>query len=108
MKALGHSRGLGHLHQGKHPLLHSSPAAADHGNHGQLALEGKLEGKGDLLPDNTAHAAPQKAEVQHHEHCGVALNMAKPGDHRLGETGPFLGIEDALLIGSFPREGKRV
>ncbi len=68
----GQSRaGFRHLHEGQNALLHPRPPLAAKRIRGSLFFPGVLDGQRQLFPYGGAHAAHEKAAVQHTHHAAV-------------------------------------
>ncbi len=84
----GQSRaGFRHLHERQDALLHPRPAAGGKEDQGQLVFPGVLDGQRQLFPYGGAHAAHEKAAVQHAHHAAASAYGAGGCDHRLVHAG---------------------
>lgn len=102
----GQSRaGFRHLHEGQDPLLHPGPAAGGKEDQGQLVFPGVLDGQRQLFPYGGAHAAHEKAAVQHTHHAAVSAYGAGGCDHGLVHAGLAAG---AVQLGPVAGEAEGV
>ena len=91
-------RDLGHLHKGRHALLHARAARDGEADHGQARLHGLLEHAADLLADNGAHGPHHEAGVHEEERALPAADAPAPADdgvvlaRRLVCGSEFLGV----------------
>ena len=84
----GQSRaGFRHLHERQNALLHPRAAAGGKKDQGQFVFPGVLDGQRQLFPYGGAHAAHEKAAVQHAHHAAASAHGAGGCDHRLVHAG---------------------
>ena len=96
------SRGLGHLHQGNHSLLHSGSAGTGENNHRQVFFGGAFHCPGNLFPHHIAHAAHQKPSVADTHHSLFSVNGAfTAGDSLVNPVTLFQGSCFLLIFRIF-------
>ena len=81
-------RDLRHLHQGEDPLVHPGPAAGAGDDHQRQVLAGRLlDGPGQLLADDRAHAPHDETAVGEAEDDADALDEPLADDRGLVQAG---------------------
>ncbi len=71
--------GLGHLHEGVHPLLHPGTTRGADQHQRTLLLQRAAGKPGDLLPDDRTHRPTHEREVHHAEIVGKPVELPDAG-----------------------------
>src|SRR2546427_3612985 len=105
-KPLERGGGLGHLHQREDALLHPGAAGRRDDDDRQMLVDGELNGAGELLADDRAHAAAEEAELEDGEHGRLAADRRDTTDDRFVGRGLLGGRADAfaILLGVLERQ----
>ena len=90
---LQHGRGLRHLEQRIHALLHARAAGGGHADEGHAVLVGDAHAAHEALADHRAHRAAHELELERGEHERHVLDAALHDDERIGLAG-FLERRD--------------
>ena len=98
-------RGLRHLHQGDHSLLHSGSARAAEQNHRKPLPGSPFHHSGNFLSDNLSHAAHQEFRRHNANRGLLILNRPAAGNHRLIQPGRGL---PSFHLGLVARKMKRI
>jgi hypothetical protein len=70
----GRRGGGGHLHQGRHPFLHSRATRGGKQDDGQTRLAGRVVGRGDALTGDRAHRPAEEPELEGDgDHLGAVV-----------------------------------
>jgi hypothetical protein len=99
---------LGELHQGGDAFHHAGSARSGDDDEGVARREGAIDGAGDGLADDGAHATADEAVLHDGEDDGVGADQAEGVDDGVVETGLFLGFGEAALVGLEVGEVERV
>ena len=95
--------GLGHLHEGEHPLVHAGTSRGTDDDDGLLGLGGGLNDAGNLLTDYGAHGGRQKGEIHHGQPHRMTPHSPQSGDHGIDESGLLpVGLETIFIGGDSP------
>ena len=99
--------GLGHLHQGKEPLLHPGPAGDGVAHHRHPMFRGVFKEAGDLLPHGGAHAAHHEAGLHDEQAAGLPADAGGAAEDGLPLAADLAhGLQLFLVAGevqgSFP------
>ena len=98
------SRDLGHLHEGRHALLHARATRDGEAHHGQARFGGLLEHAADLLADNGAHGPHHEAGVHKEERALPAADAPAPADHGVVLAGGLVRGGELLGVAGKPEE----
>ena len=101
-------RGLRHLQQGEHALLHAGAAAGDDRDQRPPLGDGELGGADKFFPDHDAHAAAEESEIEDGDDDLVAVEAGPTGDDGVGLSGRCLDVAQALAIGLIVFEPERI
>ncbi|GBD28621.1 hypothetical protein HRbin31_00640 [bacterium HR31] len=101
-------RGLRHLQQGQHPLLHPRPTRSGHRDHRKPPPGGPLKGPHHLLPHRGPHGAPQEPEVEGDQHEGLAVQGRLAGHHRLPQARQVPRLRQTFPVRLLVRETQGV
>ena len=102
------SAGLGHLHQGEHPLVHARPSGGADDDDGPAGLCGGLDDARDLFTHDGTHGCREKREIHHSKPDRLPAHRPRSGDHGIDQAGLFpVGLE-TLLISGHPLESEGV
>ena len=99
---------FGHLHEGKHSLVHTGSARGADDDHRTLGLGGCLDDPGDLLTHNRSHGGRQERKIHHRQSDGMSTHVPRPRDHGVDESCLFtIGLE-TILVGGDTFEAERI
>ena len=107
-EALGRCRGLGHLHEREHALLHPG-AARGYDEHDRTAFgDREFEQARDLLAHHRAHGRADEPEVERADRHRTAVDGRAAGDRGVGEPGLGTRLLQSGRIGLACGEAERV
>ena len=107
-QALHRGRGLRHLQEGEHALLHARTTAGGDRNQRQATVARAFRDAHQLLADDDTHTPAKESEIEGRDGDLVTVKPSEARDERVRLAGLGLQGQQSLSVGGLVHEAKRV